>query len=66
MSRNRLAVLVGIYVLVGVAVLLGVGWIALLVYLFLLGLVLAIAIGATAGGDWLRDASARRFDDRDR
>ena len=66
MSRNRLAVLVGVYVLIGVVVLLGVGWVGLLVYAFLLGIVLALALGATTGGDWLRDVSSRRFDDRER
>ena len=66
MSRNARLVLVAVYGLIGVLVLVWVGWVGLLVYAFLLGIVLALALGATTGGDWLRDVSSRRFDDRER
>ena len=40
------------------------GWSALAVYVFFVAVVGGLTFAAGVGGEWIRDVSSRRFDDR--
>lgn len=62
MRRTLLAL--AVLAVLGVAI--GWGWQAVAVYAFFASGAAAVTFAAGLGGDWLRDASRRRFDDRQR
>ena len=66
MSRGSALLQVGVYAVI--TALAGIFWgiAAGIVVGFLSAIVLAVGFAALAGGDWFRDASAGRFDRRDR
>lgn len=57
-------VVVGIVAVLGVVVGVLWGWSALAIYAFLAAIAAAIGYAAGLGGEWVRDVSSRRFDDR--
>jgi hypothetical protein len=61
--RTRTIVL-GALAAVGAAIGIAWGWQALVVYTFLAAVAGGSAFVAGLGGDWMRDVSSRRFEDR--
>ena len=59
-------ILLGALAAVGIAVAVAWGLQALAVYLFFVAVAAGLTYAAGVGGEWVRDVSSRRFDDRRR
>jgi hypothetical protein len=57
-------IVLGVLVVAGVVICLAWGWSALAVYVFFVAVSGGLTFAAGLGGEWIRDVSSRRFDDR--